>query len=140
MKRNKDEMRAEALKRMKSLQIFPTAVEEFKEEGKLNKSEQLGFLFWLTEEEQKFISRFECDGKFLVYHVIHDLYHMTDGSEWELYTLLFVNSDDREWRQDNAGLRDGEALCYCYNASDSDLSEFGYVGIRPSFGGVVRTW
>ena len=68
---------AEALLRMDKLKIHENAVNEFKENGKLNRSEsaivfgcRVGVLYWLTEEEEKMVREWEKDTGNLVYHVI----------------------------------------------------------------------
>ena len=46
----KEKMKQEAIGRMVSLNLHPKAINEFKDEGKLNMSLE-GFLYWLNEEQ-----------------------------------------------------------------------------------------
>lgn len=41
---------------------------------------------------------------------------------------------------DMEDLREGQALAYVVNMDMPDCSEFGTVGIKPSVGGLIRTW
>ena len=58
MKADRKQMKEEAVSRMLRLGLHPNAVREFKEEGKLNRSEGPGLLYWLTEEEQQMVKEF----------------------------------------------------------------------------------
>lgn len=70
MDATKEMMKKEAISRMLRLGLHPNAVQEFKEEGKLNRSEGPGLLYWLTDEEQQIVKRFEKDHNKVVYHLI----------------------------------------------------------------------
>jgi hypothetical protein len=37
-------------------------------------------------------------------------------------------------------LSDGQALAYVLNKTMPDCSEFGTIDIKPSVGGLIRTW
>ena len=133
--------KAEALLRMKKLDLHENAIREFKEEGKLNLSEgrslygkvPVGVLYWLNEEEQKMVTEFEKEYGGKVYHVIKS--NTTFGL---LYSLLYVSKNPDDWERDNADLEEGYAFVYVKNATDDFLSELGEIQIKPAFGGVVR--
>ena len=124
----------EALLRMKKLGIHENAIREFKEEGKLNLSER-GFLFWLNEEEEKFIRDWERKTENVVYHVIKNVYEEIGLC----YSLLYVSKSVDEWEMDNEDLEEGCPIVYVLNRTIEDFSEYGSIGIKPMFGGVVRT-
>lgn len=134
MKRTIEEARREALKRMKKLNFHPNVLSDFKEDI-INKSELIGILYWLNDEEIKAVREFEAEHESVVYHVI---YQSTNIGE--LYSFLYVKLDDEEWEMDNEGLKQREVLAYVWNKTTPEFSEFGYIGIRPQFGGLVRTW
>lgn len=132
--------KAEALLRMKKLDLHENAIREFKEEGKLNLSEgakifglPVGVLYWLNEEEQKMVAEFEKKNGGKVYHVIKS--NTTFGL---LYSMLYVSKNPDEWERDNADLEEGFQFAYVKNATDDFLSELGEIQIKPAFGGVVR--
>lgn len=126
----------EALLRMKKLDIHENAINEFKENGKLNKSEpafgnKVGVLYWLDEDEQKMVKKWEKETGNMVYHVIKN--HLKDGGL--CYSFLYVSKDADKWEMDNEDLEYGEPYAY---VNSGWCSEFGRIGIRKGFGGVVR--
>ena len=134
MKVTVEEARQEALKRMKKLNFHPNVLSDFNE-GTINKSELIGILYWLNDEEIKKVREFEAENESIVYHVIHQFTNIG-----ELYSFLYVKLDDEEWEMDNDGLKQREVLAYVWNKTAPEFSEFGYIGIRSQVGGLVRTW
>lgn len=132
--RNIKEARAEAEKRLKVLNVHENVLNEFKK-GKLNRSELMGALHWLNDEEKAMVKEFEKEHVAIVYHVIHQFTNIG-----ELYNLLYVSLDDSEWGLDFEDLTEGYALAYVINKSMPHCSEFGTIGVEPSIGGVARTW
>ncbi len=131
----RQEQKIEALARMKMLGLHSNPVREFEHENKLNLSENGGILYWLEEDEQKFVDEFEKKHGGVVYHVIK-----TPTEFGLLYSLMYVGKHKGEWVQDRNDLKHGQALVYVVNADDDMCSEFGSIGVKPSFGGVRRTW
>lgn len=129
----RDEMKVEAIERMKMLNMHKNPINEFKRNGKLNLSEQFGALYWLNDKEKEMVRKFEEDNGHLVYHVIKT--HTNFGT---LYSLMYVSKHDEEWEMDHQDLKDGYCFAYVVNADEPIFSEFGSIGIRPSIGGVVR--
>lgn len=134
MKRTIEEVRKETLERMKKLNFHPNVLSDFNE-GTINKLELIGILYWLNDEEIKAVREFEAENESIVYHVIHQFTNIG-----ELYSFLYVKLDDEEWEMDNEGLKQREVLAYVWNKTTPEFSELGYIGIRPQFGGLVRTW
>lgn len=123
----------EALLRMKKLNLHENAIREFKTEGKLNKSEFGGILYWLDDEERLLVKNWEAETKNMVYHVIKN--HTAIGM---MYSFLYVSPSPEGWERDNDDLSEGCALAYVLNVDDPWLSEYGTIGIRPCIGGVRR--
>ena len=134
MERTMEEMKVEAIARLKALKVMPNVVNDFKA-GVVNESENIGYLYWLNEEEQKMVKEFEQENEALVYHVIHQFTNIG-----EMYCLLYVHKDDEEWEMDREDLKEGQALAYVINKTMPDCSEFGCIGVQPSIGGVRRIW
>lgn len=130
----RDSQVEEAVARMKLLRILKTPINEFKKEGVLNLSEALGLLYWLDDEEKKMVADFEKDNGGVVYHVIKTLSNIG-----LMYSLLYVSNHTEEWEMDRADIQEGRAFVYVVNKDMPDCSEFGTIGIRPLFGGVLRT-
>lgn len=124
----------EAIERMKVLHIMDRPIKEFENEGVLNLSEGIGLLYWLDDDEKEMVKKFEEEHEMVVYHVIK-----TFSTLGLMYSLLYVSKHTEEWEMDLADILDGRAFVYVVNKDMPDCSEFGTIGIRPSFGGVIRT-
>ena len=123
----------EALDRMKMLNLYPNIIKEFQQDNTVNMSE-LGFLYWLTDEQKEYVSEFETEHDALVYHVIHNYTEFG-----ELLTFFYVSDHEEEWEYDRADLKDGYACAYVKNLDEEAFSEFGSVAFKEQFGGLVRT-
>ena len=136
MKATKEQMKQEALFRMKLLNLHPNVVNEFQNEDKLNYSEgTLGILYWATDEMKQIVESFEKKTGYTVYHLIDN----NSEEIGHMLTLLYVSTEMEEWTYDRRDIRDGCPLAYVENMTYPDCSEFGSVGVRPANGGVVRT-
>ena len=134
MENLKIEQKLEAIKRMKKLDIYTQAIKEFEKDNMLNKSESGGILFWLDENEKKMVKEFEEKYNATVYHLIHNY------TEYgELYSFLFVSQYKDDWDYDNEDLNNNRSLVYVKNIDEDAFSEFGTIGIRSQFGGLIRT-
>lgn len=130
----KTKQKQEAIERMKMLKLHGNVIREFDKEGIVNLSENGGFLFWLDSDQQAIVDDFEKEHNALVYHVIRSFTEFG-----ELYALLYVSKDEDEWEYDREDIQHGIALAYVKNIDDDFCSEFGSIGIKPQFGGLVRT-
>ena len=134
MENLKIEQKLEAIKRMKKLDIYTQAIKEFEKDNMLNKSESGGILFWLDENEQEMVKEFEEKYNATVYHLIHNY------TEYgELYSFLFVSQYKDDWDYDDEDLNNNRSLVYVKNIDEDAFSEFGTIGIRSQFGGLIRT-
>lgn len=131
----KEKQKQEALERMKMLHISENVVKEFDLYGKLNLSENGGYLYWLDEAEEKMVKDFEEDQNCLVYHVIKSYTNLG-----LMYSLLYVSQWEEEWESDKEDIKEGMALVYVKNETMPECSEFGSIGIKPSIGGLIRIW
>lgn len=133
MKRTVEKAKKEAIERMKILKLFKNVITDFKDDDRLNKSEDLGFLFWLYKDEEEMVKKFEDEQECLVYHVI-----LSRTNIGTMYNLLYVSLDDEEWEEDRADLQNGQVLAYVVNKAAPECSGIGYIGIKPQIGGLVR--
>lgn len=130
----KQEQKIEALARMKMLKLHKNAINQFDKEDLLNLSEGYGALYWLDEKQKEYVKSFEEKYNSVVYHVIHNITEFG-----ELLAFLYVSDSEDEWDYDRSDLKDGYACAYVENLDEPVFSEFGSIGIKPSFGGIVRT-
>lgn len=130
----KAKQKQDALERMKMLKLHDNVIREFEKEGIVNMSENGGYLYWLDSDQQAIVDNFESEYDAVVYHVIHSFTEFG-----ELYALLYVSKDEEEWEYEKEDLECGIALAYVKNITDDCCSEFGSIGVKPQFGGLVRT-
>ena len=133
----------EALLRMKKLNLLDGAIEQFKDDGKILKSEnfcvgtrdnRIPILYDLSAEETEMVREWEKRTGNMVYHVIQN--RMIFGL---CYSFLYVSKYTEDWESDNEYLKEGIALVYVLNADDDMCSEYGSIGIKPMFGAILRT-
>lgn len=129
----KTKQKTEAIKRMKTLNIIPDAIKQFENKNTVMVSEN-GFLYEINDEQKNIIKEFEDEYNALVYIVIQNCTEFG-----KLYTFLYVSEHTDEWDMDNSDLTSGYPLAYIYNSTCPDFSEFGSVGIKNQFGGLIRT-
>ena len=124
----------EVVERMKLLELYPTVINEFINEKVINKSEHIGILYWLDEDEKKFIRDFEDETNSVVYHIIKT-YTMIGC----MLSVFYVSDDDSEWESDREDIKIGEQLCYVKNLDNDDCSEYGFIHFQKNCGGLMRT-
>jgi len=130
----RQEQKQEAISRMKMLKLHINAINEFEKEDVINLSEHGGILYWLNDDQMEYVKTFEQKYNSVVYHVIHNVTEFG-----ELLAFLYVSDSEEEWGYDRDDIKDGYACAYVLNIDDDTCSEFGSIGIKPQFGGVVRT-
>ena len=133
----REEMKAEAIARMRQLHLYSETIRQFERENLISESiPPFGTCYWLNEAQRERVRQLEAKYDILVYHFIHSF---TTIGEMESY--LYVSNHPEEWEDDRAGLKEGETVAYVYNCDDPELSEFGYIGIRLTpAAGLERTW
>lgn len=136
----KEQMKQEAIKRMKQLKLMADVVNDFEKNGRVYYSERQNkffnaVLYWLDNQKEweEKVKKFEEEHNCLVYHC--QLTHLEFG---DVLSLLFVSSNEKEWPLDMEDLKNNYAFAYCLDLS-GPFSEFGTIGLKPSMGGVVRT-
>ena len=136
----KERQKQEAIKRMQMLKLMGEVINDFKKENKLYYSERQNqifnaVLYWVDNHEEwsNMIKEFEKKWGFMVYHC--QLTHTYDG---DIISLLYITKDEDEWEQDRQDIKDGVVYAKCVNLDDDFCSDYGYIGIKPSMGGIVR--
>ena len=133
---SKEIKKEEAIKRMKVLDLYAPYIKAFEKKDEIFMSEMTGGVYEFDSNKELVakIKEFEEEHNALVYHVIH-----TFTVIGELYSFLYVSDYDEEWEMDNSDIKNGYALAYVWNKDDEWCSEFGSIGVRGKFGGIVRT-
>ena len=130
-----EEKKAEAIRRMKMLGIFPETIKQF-EAGYVSRSEPpFGAYYWVEGEELEALRKFEEEHDCLVYTVVRSY-----TSIGLMDSYLFVGDDVEEWELDRDDLENGYAFTYTVNHDAPDCSEYGTIGIKlAAAAGLVRT-
>ena len=128
--------KAEAIKRMKALDLYKPYITLFKNDNKIFLSEMTGGVYEFDDDAElnAKIKAFEEEYNAIVYHVIRTMTQFGD-----LYNFLYVSDHEDEWEMDNADIETGYALAYVWNKTDEWCSEFGSIGVKGKYGGIVRT-
>ena len=132
-KASQEEMKQEALNRMKMLLLHQNVINEFKKENKLNKSEgPLGTLYWLDEEEKGMVKEYEEKWNVLVYHVIKTF----TKNMGVIYDLLYIIDEKQYWEREREELKEGLVLSH----TKSQFSESGDIFVINVSGGLARLY
>lgn len=136
MKISREEKKAEAIKRMKSMGIFPQTIEQFEKQDLVSVSEPpVGAFYWADEETKERIQKIEADCNGLIYLVIRS--YTTIGM---MDSFFYVSDHKNEWATDRQMLRHHETVAYVYNHDAPECSEFGYIEFeRTEAAGLERT-
>lgn len=129
----------EAIKRMKTLELFAPCVKAFKDRNEVQLTEPTGGLYEFSSNEDLTakIQEFEKKNNALVYHVIHTPMRL-DGEMMDMYNFLYVSDYQEEWEVDNADIKEGYVFAYVWNKTIDYFSEFGSIAVKGMFGGLVR--
>lgn len=115
-----EEMIQEANRRMRILQLHINVRNEFKDEHRINKSDDnMGMLFWLDKEEEEMVKKLEKKYNFMVYHIIHSYSNLG-----ETYEILFVEDNKEEWFDEREDLKNGFAMARVEVMNSPENSEF----------------
>lgn len=132
-KASQEDMKQEALNRMKMLLLHQNVINEFKKENKLNKSEgPLGTLYWLDEEEKGMVKEYEEKWNVLVYHVIKTF----TKDMGIIYDLLYITDEKDYWEEERKRLEQGIVLSH----TKSQFSESGDIFVINISGGLARLY
>lgn len=131
-------LKQEAMRRMKKLHLMDEVIEDFKSKELVHRSQEIGILFWLDEEELKLVSDFEkrySSNQTKVYHVIK---RYTDLGV--AYTYLYVTVHDLDpYYQNDFDLRLKDNVIFTYFDANQTgyFSEHGTEYCIASFGGLM---
>lgn len=130
-----DMKKAEAVRRMKMMDVFGRAREAFRRSNKVMVSEPpFGGLYDLNERQKEVAKRLLDENGALVYMVIRSF-----CEDMEMESYLYVSDHEEEWGMDRDDIREGYAVTWTENLTYPDCSEFGSIGFRSCGGGLLRT-
>lgn len=134
--------RQEAIKRMEIIGIDKEYIDLFKDNGAISiwerqndvfKAVRYDLEFYSNETLKAKIKEFESQYEALVYMV-----QKTWTSLGELYAFFYVSNRIDEWENVEFDLKHESDLCYVWNETYEEDSEFGYIAFRKAMGGIYR--
>lgn len=132
---DRENMKQEAVERMKMLGIIDDAIKQFEDDGVIMKGESpFGALYDLNDEEKEIARQFEAEYGALVYLGVS-----CNTDIGRMISFLYVCKEEDEWELDRDDLKGLCPITYTHNFDDPDCSEIGSIGIEPRNGGIVRT-
>ncbi|MGI2064652.1 hypothetical protein [Escherichia coli] len=129
----KQRYKKEAIKRMKALGIIDDTIQQF-EQADLVSYSLCGGNYWLDNSFKQLVAEFEEKHDYLVYYAI--LSYTAIG---KMLSLFYVSNREEEWSGDWKELNEGFQMSYVFNLDIPEYSEFGLIGFKPIFGGLIRT-
>jgi hypothetical protein len=133
MKVSMENKKKEAIARMKALGIYPDSIKSF-EKGIVSCSEPpFGANYWLNDDQHAIVKEFEETYNALVYFAVRS--YTNFGT---LDSFLYVSDYEEEYGLDNHALKQGYVYAYVHNYDVPEYSEIGMIGVRESFGGLIR--
>lgn len=134
MEKLRELQKQEAITRLKLMDIYTDAIQQFTECDTVMVSERpYGALYELNSKQKQMVKDFEKEHNSLVYVVTH-----TYTEFGELYELFYVSDTQDEWFLDQQDIKDMRPCVYTVNVDDPYSSEFGCIGVQPRFGGLIR--
>lgn len=139
---SKEEMKSEAVARMKYLRLSKRCIEAFQNAdtdwmGGVWQSEGEGALYTVSDKVKKMIDEFEKRTGSLVYHVVFTPMLIL-GKRMDMYSLLYVSSEKEDWEIERGVMKAGRVYAYVYNETVPEFSEVGTIFVKPNIGGLVQ--
>jgi hypothetical protein len=131
---NREEMKQEALKVMKKLDIYRPYIKGFKEKDDVCYFENYGgYWAWQEEKIQKKIKELEDVYGFVIYAVTHEFTEFG-----ELYSFLYISKYKEDSQYNCQEIEEGHIVpAYVWNLDNYDFSEMGSI-VVDSYGGGIR--
>ena len=128
----KAQMKAEAIKRMKSIRVYNYVVEDFEVEGNIQVYEPpQGASYWLEEDEEERITQIENDQNILVWGVIR----VFVNDDIDVDYLLYVSDNQENWPQERKDLTNHNPKVFAIKDESIDSMQHGRINIYMSSGG-----
>lgn len=138
MKPTKEEMKAEAIRRLKAYGVCDSVIRDFDKEGVVYYSERLNARFpavlYFLEDRPDLLAKakeIEADTGCMVYHVI--VTHLVDG---EMVDFLLISKYKSDWEYEDT--KAGYQYSYCMSPYTYGECESGTIVIQQKIGGLAR--
>ena len=128
---SREEMKQEAIQRMKNMQIRDDVIDSFKN-GKITMSSK-GNIYEVPQEKLEFVKEHEKEIGVMIYHVIHSFANIG-----ETYEFLFVSNYREDWNYERSLVKKNIIYCYSENVTHPDWSEAGSILVENVNGSLLR--
>ena len=128
-----EKLKENGLNMLRFLRVYINVIYDYKYKDRLNRSENNGILFWLSEEEQNIVDTFEKENpNCKVYHLIK-----TNTVDFGIvYDLLYVTNEEDFLKQAKEDFKDGLVLSHTI----TPFPESGLIKIKSTNGGLIREY
>lgn len=120
----------EAVSRMRCLRILPNTIKRLQEKNQVMMSID-GFLYHLDENAERAVQVVKDQGSY-PYHVICS----TLRGIGTVYDVLFVGNETEDWEFERPSGKEKE---FIFIYSVGPFTEMGFIEIKKSYGGLIRT-
>ncbi len=128
----KAQMKAEAIKRMKSIRLYNYVIEDFEVDGNIQVYEPpQGAAYWLEEDEEERVAQIENDNDILVWGVIRVFVNDSIDVDY----LLYVSNNQDNWPQERKDLTSHNPMVFAIKDESIDSLKHGRINIYMSSGG-----
>ena len=134
----KEEMKAEAIRRLQELDIYKPYIAGFKTKAqKVCFFERFGgYWVWQEPEIESKMKEIEEKCGCMVYAITHEMFDFG-----ECWSFIFVSDEEDEWEYEfeHSGGNNFNVSAKVWNMAD-DFVESGSVGVKSFGGGLKRVW
>lgn len=133
-----EEMKAEALERMKKLELNEKFIQEFEKENKITCT-RYGKPEKIPEEILKRIKNFEDEFGNLCFFCIHSTF-LGPYFNHEIYDFPSISIYPDDWDFENELIENNSIMVRGENLTHKNFSESGSIGFLKKNGSLIRTW
>jgi hypothetical protein len=134
--------RQEAIKRMEIIGIDKGYIDLFKDNGSISIWERQNDVFKAVRYELDNYSDLELKERIKSFEKVKEALVYMVQKTWtdfgELYAFFYVDNNFVEWDSVEFDLKHESDLCYIWNKTYEEDSEFGYIAFRKAMGGIYR--
>ena len=130
-------MKAEALERMRAINLYEGSIYAFEEENQVHVYEPpYGCSYDIEEDDEEFIREFEQKHNVLVWGVIRTFYTLS-GEELIGDSDLYVSGKKEFWKEERDLLYKGTPTVYTIIKEHPELHQIGSIQVYRSEGGTL---
>ena len=130
------EMKTEAISRMRAIQLYDGTIEAFKEDMVHVYEPPYGCSYSIEEDDEEYIRAFEQKHGVLVWGVIRTFFSIK-GEELTGDSYLYVSGNKEFWKEERELLFNGTPTVYTIIKEHPELNQIGTMKVYRSEGGTL---